>query len=134
MSIMKTIFFLSFAALSSATAVAQNTAIVNQQGGPHEVSVVQKGSGNTSVINQSNGQSSNRVSIAQSGASNVATINQGNGSDNTIDSPNSVNSTQSGEGETIINQTKDGNSISVYQSDGKTTDRKKKSTPKKAKE
>lgn len=131
---MKGIFFLSLAALSGTTALAQNSAVINQQGGPHEVSVVQQGSGNTSVINQSSARSSNHVSVVQSGSGNVATINQGNGAPSTTDSQNSVNATQSGEGETIINQTKDGNSISVYQSSAKTTDQKKKADRKKSKE
>lgn len=128
---MKHIFFLSLAALTTTAAIAQNTAVINQQGGAHEVSVVQQGSGNTSVVNQSTGQTANRASVTQSGAGNVATINQGTGSDSAAGSTNSVNTTQSGEGETIINQTKDGNSISVYQSGGTATDPKKKGTAKK---
>ncbi len=131
---MKHIFFLSLAALSSAGAVAQNTAVINQQGGSHEVSVVQQGSGNTSVVNQSAGQTANRASVTQSGAGNVATINQGTGSNSAAGSQNSVNTTQSGEGETIINQTKDGNSISVYQSGAPATDPKKKGAKKKSKD
>ncbi|MBD2753145.1 hypothetical protein [Spirosoma validum] len=131
---MKRIIFLGLAALSGTTALAQNSVVINQQGGPHEVSVIQQGASNTSVINQASARPSNHVSVVQSGSGNVATINQGNADTNTTDSQNSVNATQSGEGETIINQTKDGNSISVYQSSGNVTDRKKKVDRKKPKE
>ena len=130
---MKKAFFFSFAALSSVAAVAQNTAVINQQSGPHEVAVVQQGSGNTSVVNQSNHGSSNSVVISQSGAGNVATITQGGASGSTTGSQNSVTTSQSGEGETIVNQTKDGNSISVYQSGYAPADKKKKTDRKQPK-
>ena len=123
---MKNLFLLSLAALSSSIAVGQNTAVINQQGGTHEVSVVQQGSGNTSVVSQSNQASSNRAVISQSGGSNVATITQGGPSDGTVGSQNTVTTSQSGEGETIVNQSKDGNSISVYQSGPAPADKKKK--------
>ena len=126
MKLMKNIFFLGLAALTSAAATAQNTAVITQQGSSHEVSVAQQGTGNTSVVNQSRG-SSNSVVISQSGGSNVATINQGGTPDGTAGSQNTVTTSQSGEGETIVNQTKDGNSISVYQSGPVPADKKKKS-------
>ena len=123
---MKKAFFLSLAALGSAAAMAQNTAVINQQGGSHEVSIVQQGSGNTSVVSQSTQVSSNRAVISQSGAGNVATINQGGTPDGSAGSQNSVTTSHSGEGETIVNQTNGGNSISVYQSGPVPADRKKK--------
>ena len=121
---MKKAFFVSFAALSSVATMAQNTAVINQQGGGHEVAVVQQGSGNTSVVNQSNHNSANHAVISQSGAGNVANITQGGAG--TDGSQNSVTTSQAGEGETIINQTKDGNTISVYQSGSAPADKKKK--------
>ena len=127
---MKNAILFSLAALSSAAALAQNTAVVNQQGSQHEVTVVQRGSGNTSVVNQGTRNSSNNVVITQSGGNNVATITQGTSPDGSTKPQNSVTTTQSGEGETIINQTKDSNSISVYQS-GVAPENKKKKTDKK---
>lgn len=106
---------------ASATAQAQNTATVTQSGTSHEVSVVQEGKGNTSVISQ--GQSSqgntngNRAVITQSGGGNVATINQG-GSDSTKPGQ-SVSVSQSGDSETVINQNDGTNSISIYQGPAK---------------
>jgi minor curlin subunit len=123
---MKKIVFVSFATLSSVAAIAQNTAVINQQGGAQEVAIVQHGAGNTSVISQSSVGSGNRAVISQSGAGNVATVTQGGASDGTAGSQNSVTTSQSGEGETIINQTKDGNTISVYQSGPVSADKKKK--------
>ena len=114
---MKTFFVLSAVLLSAISAYAQNTAVINQQGVSHDVSVSQQGNDNTSVINQASPQTANRAVVSQSGSGNVATINQGNATTNaTGDSANSVVTSQSGEGETIINQSKGGNSISVYQS------------------
>lgn len=130
---MKKAFFASFAALSSVVAVAQNTAVISQQGGSHEVAVVQQGSGNTSVVNQSNQTSSNNVVISQSGAGNVATITQGGVPDGNAGSQNSVTTMQVGDGETIVNQSKDGNSISVYQSGPLPADKKRKTDRKQPK-
>ena len=114
---MKSILILGAMVLTVLSAHGQNTAVITQQKGSHDVSVMQQGSGNTSVVNQSTTETGNRAVVSQSGSGNVATINQGNGStDATGDSVNSVVATQSGEGETVINQTKGGNSISVYQS------------------
>lgn len=114
---MKSFLALGAMILTVLSAHGQNTAVVTQQKGSHDVSVVQQGSGNTSVVNQSTTETGNRAIISQSGSGNITTINQGNGStDATGDSVNSVVATQSGEGETVINQTKGGNSISVYQS------------------
>lgn len=106
--------------------MAQNSVVINQQGSQpgagHEVSVVQQGSGNTSVVNQSNGGTldksmGNRAVINQSGTGSVATVNQGNGlPDSVTSSGQSVNVTQSGSGETIINQTDGSNTISIRQS------------------
>lgn len=122
---MKNVLLFSIAALSSTAALAQNTATINQQGNTHEVTVVQRGTSNTSVISQGNRASSNSAVITQSGGNNVANITQGSGPDGSSDSQNTVVTSQSGEGKTIINQTKDGNTISVYQS-GPITDSKKK--------
>lgn len=118
---MKPFFVLSAILLTAITAYPQNTAVITQQGGSHGVSVSQQGNANTSVINQARPQTANRAVVSQSGSGNVATISQGNtSSDTTGDSAtgarHSVNTTQSGEGETIINQREGGNSISVYQS------------------
>ncbi|QJD81663.1 hypothetical protein [Spirosoma rhododendri] len=130
---MKNIILLGLAALGAASATAQNTAVVSQQGNTHELSVVQRGSGNTSVVNQTTAGSSNRVVIMQSGANNVATINQGGESTSSDTSTqNTVTATQAGEGETIINQTNGGNTISVYQSGLVPIDKKKKSNPKRS--
>ncbi|AUD05185.1 hypothetical protein [Spirosoma pollinicola] len=123
---MKKAFFLSLATLSSAVAVAQNTAVINQQGSSHDVSVVQQGTGNTSVISQANSGSSNSVVISQSGAGNVATINQGSLPDGYAEPKNSVTTVQTGEGVTIVNQSKGSNTISVYQSGMPETTKKKK--------
>ncbi|AKD57292.1 hypothetical protein [Spirosoma radiotolerans] len=127
---MKKAIFLSFAALGSVAAMAQNTAVINQQGNTHDVSVVQRGAGNTSVISQSGAGSSNSVVISQLGGGNVATITQGSMPDGTTGPKNSVVTSQSGEGETIVNQTNDGNTISVYQTGPAPTDRKKRSAKK----
>ena len=132
---MKKALFLSVAALSSLAAMAQNTAVINQQGNTHDVSVVQRGSGNTSVVSQAaSAGSSNGVVISQSGAGNVATITQGGMPDGTTGSKNSVTTSQSGEGETIVNQTTDGNTISVYQTGPVPADSKKKSAKKQRKD
>ncbi|WP_461065421.1 hypothetical protein [Spirosoma horti] len=109
---MKTFFFLGTAMLATATASAQNTTVVNQQGSNHEVTVVQEGIGNVSIVNQSN-QASNRAVISQSGSGNSATINQG--SQIGGGSGQSVSISQSGASETVVNQTDGSNSISVHQ-------------------
>jgi minor curlin subunit len=127
---MKKVLFLSFAALGSVAAMAQNTAVINQQGNTHDVSVVQRGSGNTSVVSQSSAGSSNSVVISQSGGGNVATITQGSMPDGATEPKNSVVTSQSGEGETIVKQTNDGNTISVYQTGPAPADRKKKAEKK----
>lgn len=126
---MKKALFFSLTVLSGTAALAQNTATINQQGSTHDVTVVQRGTGNNSVVNQGNRGASNSVVITQSGGNNVANITQGN-PDGSTESQNTVTTSQSGEGETIINQTKDGNTISVYQS-GPATDNKKKKTEQK---
>lgn len=131
---MKKALFLSVAALSSLAAMAQNTAVINQQGNTHDVSVVQRGSGNTSVVSQSGAGTSNSVVISQSGAGNVATITQGGMPDGATGPKNSVTTSQSGEGETIVNQTTDGNTISVYQTGPIPADSKKKSAKKQPKD
>jgi len=131
---MKKALFISIAALSSAAAMAQNTVVSSQQGNTHDVSVVQRGTGNISVISQSGAGSSNSVVISQSGAGNVATITQGGMPDGAMEPKNSVTTSQSGEGETIVNQTTDRNTISVYQSGPAPTDSKKKSAKKQPKD
>ncbi|MCX6214727.1 hypothetical protein [Spirosoma sp.] len=113
---MKNFFLVGLAALSGAAASGQNKATITQEGNAHEVSVVQQGSGNTSVINQSTTEIGNRATVNQSGNGNVVTINQGGNDDySAAGSKNSVNANQSGQGETIITQTNGGNTISVYQ-------------------
>lgn len=130
---MKNIILLGLAALGAVSATAQNTAVVTQQGNTHELSVVQRGSGNTSVVNQTTAGSANRVVITQSGANNVATVNQGGESiSSEANTQNTVTATQAGDGETIINQTNGGNTISVYQSGLAPTDKKKKTSPKRS--
>lgn len=109
---MKTLFFLGTAVLATATVSAQNTTVVNQQGGTHEVTVVQEGTGNTSIVNQSN-QASNRAVISQSGSGNSATINQGSQTGSAAGQ--SVSVSQSGSSETVVNQTDGSNSISIHQ-------------------
>lgn len=119
---MKMTLFLLLMGCGFTKVLAQNTAVINQQGSlsgtGHDVSVVQEGSGNTSVVNQSKaGTPGSRAVINQSGAGNVATVNQGNGlPDSVTSSGQSVNVTQSGAGETFINQTDGSNTISVRQS------------------
>lgn len=131
---MKKALFLSVTALSSVAAMAQNTAIVSQRGNTQDVSVVQRGTGNTSVVSQSGAGSPNSVIISQSGAGNVAAITQGGIPDGTTGTKNSVVTSQSGEGETIVNQTTEGNTISVYQTGPAPADSKKKSTKKQPKD
>jgi len=109
---MKTLFFLSTAVLATASASAQNTTVVNQQGSNHDVTVVQEGVGNTSFINQSN-QASNRAVISQSGTGNTATINQDSQTGSTTGQ--SVSVSQSGSLETVIYQTDGSNSINIHQ-------------------
>ena len=114
---MKAIFFFGAALLTSTAVVAQNTAVVNQSGGQHEVSVIQSGSGNSSVISQHTGTTGNRAMISQSGAGNVATVTQGGNT--TGVGGQSVNVSQTGDTETHINQT-DGqnNHIIINQTGG----------------
>lgn len=105
---------------SFATVLAQNTAVISQQSGVsatgHDVLVVQQGQDNTSVVNQSNRGMGNRAVIRQSGTGNVATIHQGNGLGDTLtQSGQSVHVTQSGAGETYIDQTDGQNTIRVRQ-------------------
>ncbi len=131
---MKTTLFLLLVGCGFGKAVAQNSVVVNQQGSQpgagHEVSVVQQGSGNSSVVNQSRTGTGNRAVINQLGAGNVATVNQGNGQGDSVSSSGqSVNVTQSGGGETIIDQTDGSNTISIRQSSLPTpapSDKKKK--------
>lgn len=130
---MKTLFFLSLMALNSTVGLAQNSAVINQQGTSQEVSIIQQGTSNRAVINQSTSRSENRASVVQVGSGNVTTINQGNEKDSSTEAQNSVTVTQSGKDESIINQTTGENSIRVYQSDNRPTDRKKKPNRKKAK-
>ena len=113
---MKTFFLFSATLFAGTSAVAQNTAVISQSGGQHGVSVVQSGSGNSSVISQNN-NSGNQASISQSGSGNVATVTQG--SNTTGTTGQSVSVLQSGNTETHINQT-DGqnNHIIINQTDG----------------
>jgi len=130
---MKNIILLGLAALSATSATAQNTAVVTQQGNAHELSVVQRGSGNTSVVNQTTAGSANRVVVTQSGTNNVATISQGGElTSSEANTQNTVTATQVGDGETIINQTSGGNTISVYQSGLAPTAKKKKTSSKRS--
>ena len=135
---MKTTLFLLLVGCGFSKALAQNTVVVNQQGSPagagHEVSIVQQGSGNSSVVNQSRTETTgtgNRVVINQSGAGNGATVNQGHGLDDSVSrSGQSVHVSQSGGGETIIDQTDGSNTIRIRQSGPATpapSDKKKKS-------
>jgi len=62
-NLVKYIILLGLAALGTASATAQNTAVVTLLGNMHELSVVQRGSGNTSVVNQTTAGSSNRVIV-----------------------------------------------------------------------
>lgn len=133
---MKTTLLMLLMGCGFTKAVAQNSVVINQQGGSsgagHDVSVVQQGSGNTSVVSQGSESAGNRAVISQSGAGNVATINQGNGMGDSVSaSGQSVNVSQSGGGETIINQTDGQNSIYVHQSGLTPADKKKKGRSKK---
>lgn len=122
---MKPTFLFLLTSCGLTNAIAQNSAVINQQGGPsgsgHEVTVVQQGNGNSSVVNQSNPttpvrSTGSRAVVNQSGTGNVATVNQGNGmGDSVTQSGQSVSVSQSGEGETIIDQTNGTNTIRVYQ-------------------
>lgn len=117
---MKTTLLMLLMGCGFTKAMAQNSVVINQQGGSsgagHDVSVVQQGSGNTSVVNQGGTATGNRAMINQSGVGNTATISQGNGTgDNVSASGQSVNVAQSGGGETVINQTDGQNSIYVRQ-------------------
>ena len=100
---MKTFLLFSATLFAGTSAVAQNTAVISQSGGQHGVSVVQSGSGNSSVISQNNNNSGNQASISQSGSGNVATVTQG--SNTTGTTGQSVSVLQSGNTETHINQT-----------------------------
>lgn len=108
---MKTLFLLSTAVLAT-TATAQNTATVNQHGSNNEVTIVQKGIGNSSVVSQSN-QASKRAVISQFGSGNSAIINQGSQAGSAAGQ--SVSVSQSGTSETVINQTEGSNSINIHQ-------------------
>jgi len=116
---MKTTLLISAALLTGAGAIAQNTAVINQSGG-QQVSIVQSGSGNSSVINQRTGTTGSRAVISQSGSGNVATVSQGS---STGADGQSVNVTQTGNTETHIDQT-DGqnNHIIINQTGGVTPD------------
>ena len=115
LSHMKTILFMSAALLTGTGAIAQNTAVINQSGG-QQVSVVQSGGGNSSVISQNTGSTGNRAVVSQSGSGNVATITQGG---NTGTDGKSVSVSQTGNTETHFDQT-DGqnNHIIINQTGG----------------
>ncbi|AQG80857.1 hypothetical protein [Spirosoma montaniterrae] len=109
---MKSFLLIGIATLVSIAGYAQNSAVINQSGGG-QVAVSQQGSGNTSVINQSNPRPGNTAVINQSGAGNVATVSQGGSAG---EPGQSVSVSQSGHTETHINQTDGSNSIVVNQS------------------
>lgn len=115
-SSMRTILFLGTAFLVGTGATAQNTAVVNQSGGQHDVSVVQSGKGNSSVVSQNTGGKGNRAVISQSGSGNVATVTQGGS--HTSTGGQSVNVSQSGNTETHINQTDEQNNHIIINQTG----------------